>query len=171
MNLLLLSKSTVLDLVGIDLGTIAFTLTNTLIILLLYRFLLHKTVCGIMDKRKELINGEIEAAKQSRENAVKTEAEYTQKLAQSKEEAREIVSAAASRAAVKEQEIITEANKNAALIREKAEESIELEKKRAVNEIKNQISELVVMAASTVAQKEISETDNEALIESFLVKI
>ena len=40
-----------------------------------------------------------------------------------------------------------------------------------VNEIKNQISELVIMTASAVAEKEISESDNRTLIDSFLVKI
>ncbi|MCL2077205.1 MAG: F0F1 ATP synthase subunit B [Oscillospiraceae bacterium] len=162
---------TTLPLVGIDLGTIAFTLTNTLIILLLYRFLLHKKVVEMLDKRKDMISREVEAAKVSRENAEKVESEYTLKLAKSKEEAQEIVSAATSRASAKEQEIISEANKNAVMIRERAEESIELEKKRAVNEIKDQISELVIMTASAVAQKEINEADNKAIIESFLVKV
>ena len=160
-----------LPLVNIDLSTIAFTLINTLIIFLLYRFLLHKKVCIILDKRIASINIEVESAKVAREDAEKTKAEYTVKLSKSKEEAQEIISAASARANAKEQEIISAANKNAVTIRERAEESIELEKKRAVNEIKNQISELVIMTASAVAKKEINENDNKELIDSFLVNV
>ena len=75
------------------------------------------------------------------------------------------------KAGAREAEIIAEAEKSAALIREKAEESAELEKKRAINEVKDQISDIVIMAAQAVAEKEISEKDNEELINSFLVNV
>ena len=63
---------------------------------------------------------------------------------------------------------MNEANQKAAEIKAKAEESIERDKQRAVNEIKDEISDIVIMAASKVVEKEISAKDNEAIIAGFL---
>ncbi len=160
-----------LALVGIDPGTIVFTLINTFIILLIYRFFLHKPVMNMLEKRREATIADMEAARLAKEKAEQTEKEYLEKLENTKEEAQEILAAATQRAVQRESEILGEANKSAVLIKERAEENIALEKKRAVNEIKNQISELVIMTAQAVTEKEINEADNKALIDSFLVKV
>ena len=61
---------------------------------------------------------------------------------------------------------VVEAGENG--FKAKAEESIERDKQRAVNEIKDEISDIVIMAASKVVEKEISAKDNEAIIAGFL---
>ena len=85
--------------------------------------------------------------------------------------AAEIVKQANLRAQAREEEIIAEANAKAAEIRAKAEEAIERDKKRAMNEIKDEISEIVIMAATKVVEKEISEKDNEDIISRFLANV
>ncbi|MCL2107876.1 MAG: F0F1 ATP synthase subunit B [Oscillospiraceae bacterium] len=160
-----------LDIISIDPGTILFTLINTLVIMLMYRFFLHAKVVVILDKRKAAVSAELDAAEAAKVAALEKEAEYKLLLENSKAEAEKILNAANSRALAKEREILAEANINALHIREKAEEGIALEKKRVMNEIKNQISELVIMTASAVAEKEIGEKDNETLINSFLVNV
>ncbi len=157
-----------LSLVSIDPGTIVFTLINTLIIFLIFRIFLFKPVCRILDKRKEMAAAEIAEAQKAKESAAKTEQEYLERLASAKAEAAEIMKQATQRAQARGDEIIAEANKNAADIRAKAEETIERERKSAVNEIKNEISDMVILAASKVAEKEISAKDNEELISRFL---
>lgn len=157
-----------LSLVSIDPGTIVFTLINTLIIFLIFRIFLFKPVCKILDKRKEMAAAEIAEAQKAKEAAAKTEQEYLERLASAKAEAAEIMKQATQRAQARGDEIIAEANKNAADIRAKAEDTIERERRSAMNEIKNEISDMVILAASKVAEKEISEKDNEDLISRFL---
>lgn len=159
------------SLVSIDPGTIVFTLINTLIIFLIFRIFLFKPVCKILDKRRELAAAEIAEAQKAKESAEKTEQEYLAKLAEAKNEAAEIVKAATLRAQAREDEIISEANAKAAEIRAKAEENIERDKQRAVNEIKDEISAMVIMAASKVVEKEISQQENEELISGFLAEV
>ena len=48
------------SLVSIDLNTIVFTLINTLIIVLLYFFFLHKPVCKILDERAKTVNKDMD---------------------------------------------------------------------------------------------------------------
>ncbi len=168
LNLISEAAQPTLSLVSIDPGTIVFTLINTLIIFLIFRIFLFKPVCRILDKRKEMAAAEIAEAQKAKEAAAKTEQEYLERLASAKAEAAEIMKQATQRAQARGDEIIAEANKNAADIRAKAEETIERERKSAVNEIKNEISDMVILAASKVAEKEISAKDNEELISRFL---
>ena len=136
------------SLVSIDLNTIVFTLINTLIIVLLYFFFLHKPVCKILDERAKTVNKDMDDAQKAKEEAAAVKADYEHRL-----------------------EIISAANEEAASMKQRAEESIEREKKRAVNEIKEEISDMVVMAASKVAEKEINAQDNEKIIDSVLSQI
>ena len=161
----------VLELVNINGDTIIFTLINTLIIFLLYRFLLHNKVMAVMESRKEKINEEMKAAEDAQAKAKAMQDEYAKLLEQSREEAAKIVSDAVKRAGERENQIIAEAQQNAAAIKQKAEESIELEKKKAVNEIKDQISDIVIMASEKVCEKEISRADNEELINKFIAEV
>ena len=161
----------VLELVNINGDTIIFTLINTLIIFLLYRFLLHNKVMAVMESRKDKINEEMKAAEDAQAKAKAMQDEYAKLLEQSKEEAAKIVSDAVKRAGERENQIIAEAQQNAAAIKQKAEESIELEKKKAVNEIKDQISDIVIMASEKVCEKEISRADNEELINKFIAEV
>ena len=50
----------------------------------------------------------------------------------------------------------------------KANADIEKEKKRAVNQIKDEISDIALMVAEKVVEKEISPKDHERLIENFI---
>ena len=159
------------SLVSINPATIVFTLINLLIIFLIFRFLLYKPVCKMLDKRKEMAASEIDEARKAKEAAQNAEEEYTARLADAKAEASEIMKQATLRAQKREEEIVGEANKKAAEIRTKAEESIERDKQRALNEIKNEISEIVVMAAGKVVEKEISASDNEEIISKFLEEV
>ena len=160
-----------LPLVTIDPGTIVFTLINTLIIFILFKVFLFKPVGKILDKRNEMAAAEIAEAKRAKESAAKTEQEYIEKLAKAKEEAADIMKQATLRAQKREEEIVNEANQKAAEIKARAEENIERDKQRAVNDIKDEISDIVIMAASKVVEKEISAKDNEDIIADFLQNV
>lgn len=170
MGIKLLAGET-LQLVNINPDTIIFTLINTLIIFLLYFFFLHKPVMKILEERKQKIQSEMKAAEDAQAEAEAVKAEYSAKLKESREEAAQIVSAAVKRAGERENQILAEAQQEAAELKKKAEESIELEKKKAINEIKDQISDIVIMASEKVIEKEISKSDNEALIDKFIADV
>ena len=53
-------------------------------------------------------------------------------------------------------------------ILKKAEEQIENEKKKAVNEIKNDISDMAFLVAGQVVEKELDTKEHQRLIESFI---
>ena len=64
--------------------------------------------------------------------------------------------------------IINEAQAQAANIKSKAEADIVQEKKKAVNDIKNEIGGIAMDIAGKVIEREISEDDHKKLIDEFI---
>ena len=66
---------------------------------------------------------------------------------------------------------MAEARAEAAALREKAEADIVSEKKKAVNEIKDEISDIAILIAEKVVEKEITPADHEKLIAQFIDRV
>ena len=78
---------------------------------------------------------------------------------------------AVSRAQSREEEILRKANADAAAIMTKASADIALEKKKAVNDAKNEISGLALAIASKVVEKELKPADQSAMIDRFIEEL
>ena len=156
---------------GIDLTTIIGVLLNTLILFLIFKKFLFDKVNAVLDERNNSVAKTYEEADKTLENAKQLETEYTEKLAAAKEESAEIVKNATKKAQSRSDEIIADAKEEARNIVDKANADIEKEKKRAVNQIKDEISDIALSIASQVVSKEIDEKTHEQLIESFIDEI
>ena len=75
---------------------------------------------------------------------------------------------ATARAQKREEEIVGEARAEAASIRAAAEADIAQERKKAVNDLKNEIGGMAVEIAGKVVEREINESDHQALIDEFI---
>lgn len=160
-----------MDFLTIDPGTIIMTLLNTLILFLLLRHFLFKRVNAMLESRKTDVETTYKDADTAKSEAVALQAEYTQKLAAAKEESAELVSRATKKAQSRSDEIIFAAKDEVTNLMLKAESDISREKKRAVNQIKNEISEIAIAVASKVVEKEITSSDNDRLIEDFIANV
>ena len=83
-------------------------------------------------------------------------------------EAEAITERAVKNAQTRSDAMLASAQSEAAAMREKASRDIELERRKAMNEMKREISGLAVEIASKVAEREIDEKQHEALIERFI---
>lgn len=158
----------VTDFLTIDPTTIVLTLCNTLILFLILKHFLFEKVNKVMDDRKSDIEGSYQRADEAEQKANQLAAEYIEKISNAKEESAEIVKAATQKAQLRSDEIIADAKNEAKGIIDNANAEIEREKKIAVNQIKDEIADIALSAASAVVEKEISGEDNERLIESFI---
>ena len=61
-----------------------------------------------------------------------------------------------------------QANAEAAAILSKAEADVQQEKKKAVNDAKDEIAEMAMAIASKVVERELSSDDQSALVERFI---
>ena len=159
------------DFFSIDLFTILGTIINTLILFLVLKHFLFDKVNAVLDSRRDEVAKTYEDADKALSNAKQLETEYTDKLSSAKEESAEIVKNATKKAQQRSDEIIAEAKDEARGIVDKANSDIEKEKKRAVNQIKDEISDIALSIASSVVSKEIDAKTHEKLIESFIDEI
>lgn len=154
--------------VSIDLQNIAVILANTLILFLVVRHFLFDKVNKILDQRKQTVADTYAKVDEALESAKSAEQEYALKLAAAKEESAEILKSAAKKAEQRSDEIIFNAKTEASSLLDRANDDIEKEKKRAVNRIKDEISDIAMMIASKVVEKEISDKDHERLVDEFI---
>ena len=97
--------------------------------------------------------------------------QYEEGLAKAQAQATQIVQDAQKTAQIRAEEVVKEAQDHAAAIKAQAQADIEQEKKKAVNEAKNQIGGLAMDIAGKVVEKEIREEDHRKLIDEFIENV
>jgi F-type H+-transporting ATPase subunit b len=121
----------------------------------------------IMDRQQEIDDMYAEADK-AQKNAELLEAEYAQKLSVAAETSQRMVKEAVQRGQEREAEIISQANAQADAIRQKAAADIAQEKKKALNDAKDEISGMALAIAEKVVGRELNVQDQERLVDSFI---
>ncbi|MCY1599941.1 F0F1 ATP synthase subunit B [Staphylococcus pettenkoferi] len=149
-------------------GTIIVTLITFAILLALLKKFAWGPLKKVMDQRERDINKDIDDAEQAKARAQELEERNQQTLKETQEEVHRIIEDAKVQARQQHEEIIHEANVRANGMIETAQNEINSEKERALADINNQVSELSVLIASKVLQKEISEQDQKALVEKYI---
>lgn len=155
-------------LITIDPATFVVQMCNLFIQVFVLKKLLLDPVNKVLAERQAKADADIAAAKQASAEAAAIKAEYEQNMADAKAKANEIVATAQKTAAVRSEEMLNEARNTAAQIKQKAEADAAQEKKKAVNELKDEIGGMAVQIASKVVEREISEADHAALIDEFI---
>ena len=156
------------ELLGVNPWTALFTLANTVALFLVLKKFLFKPVLKVIEDRQQEIDGIYKSADQAREQAQNMQAEYQQKLSAAQETSDRLVKEAVVRAQSREEEIIRQANQNASAILDKAAADIALEKKKAINDAKDEISGIALAIAGKVVGRELNEADQSNLIDHFI---
>lgn len=154
--------------VGVNFWTMIFAWCNLLILYLFLKKILFKPVKNMIDSRQKEVDDMYSSAEEAERTAKALEAEYTEKIAAASAEGEEIIRTAQRRATLREEEIIKEAERTAERIVERAGEEIELERRRAVNDIKDEVSAMAISIAEAVIERDISEGEHKELIDSFI---
>ena len=153
---------------GVNPWTALFILLNTLTIFFVAKKFLFGPVMKIIDDRQKEIDDMYEGANTAQQQAQALETEYKQKLSAAQATSERIVKEAVARGQSREEEIIRKANQDAAAIMDKASADIAQEKKKAINDAKNEISGLAMAIAGKVVERELSGADQAKLIDSFI---
>ena len=154
--------------VGVNFWTALFVLLNTLTIFFVAKKFLFGPVMKIIQDRQKEIDDMYEAAGTAKDNAVALETEYKEKLSAAAETSERMVKQAVARGQSREEEIIRQANLEANAIREKAAADIAQEKKKAINDAKDEISGLAMAIAGKVVGRELTAADQSALVDRFI---
>lgn len=158
-------------LITLDGWTFLAQICNLIIQLVIFKKLLLNPVKKVIAERKAKADSQIADAEKLRTEAEAMKAEYEQNLQNARTEANQIVAAAQKTAAARSEELLGEARAQAAALKQKAEADIAQERKKAVNEVKDEIGGMAMEIASKVVEREIKEADHQDLIDEFIKNV
>lgn len=157
--------------VDLNLWSLFVTISNTLITFLIVKNLLYKPLRSMLAAREQEVRDLYNHAETDRREAEAMKRDYTASIANAKQEAAEIVSSAQKRAEKRAEDIVAQANHEAAAAKQRAEESIEQERKKAMNQMKDEIADLSMLIATKVVEREVNLDDHKRLIDDFIDKV
>ena len=158
-------------LIGVNFWTALFVLLNTLTIFFVGRKYLFGPVTKMIEDRQQEIDDMYSQADQAKEEAAALQAEYEEKLSLAAETSDRLVREAMERGHNREEAIIKAANAQADAIREKANADIAREKKKALNDAKNEISVIAIDIAGKVVGRQMSQDDQSRLVDDFIDRL
>ena len=156
---------------GVNPWTALFILLNTLTIFFVARKFLFNPVMKIIADRQQEIDDLYAGANSAKAEAEALRTEYQEKLSDARSTSERIVKEAVARGQAREEDILCKANADAAAILDKASADIAQEKKKAINDAKNEISGLAMAIAGKVVGRELNAADQEALIDRFIEEL
>lgn len=159
------------EFIGVNFWTALFVLLNTLVIYFVARKFLFNPVMKLIRERQQEIDDMYTKADQAKEQAALLRGEYEDKLTQAQATSERIVKEAVARGQSREEEILRRANAEANAIREKASADIAQEKKKALNEAKDEISILAVAIAGKVVGRALDQDDQDKLVDQFIEQL
>ena len=156
------------SLVAVNPVTLIAQICNLFIQLFVFKKFFWDKILAILDQRRQAADQEISDAKAAHAEADAIKAAYEQNMKQAQEKADGILANAQKTATLRSEEIIGQAQAAAAQIKSKASADIALEKKKAINDAKNEISGLAMAIAGKVVERELNPADQAGMIDRFI---
>ena len=141
---------------------------NVFILFFALSYLLFNPVRNVLEERRKKIAGQLEQAASDQKSAAALKEEYEAKLKDVNKEAEGILEAARKKAKTREAEIVQEARTEAARILERANREIELEKKKAIDDLKQDVVNIAALMAQKAVGNSIDVKIQDALIDETL---
>jgi F-type H+-transporting ATPase subunit b len=158
-------------LVSPSLGLMIWTLIAFLTTFFLLRKYAFPFIQDALDKRPKAIEQAIEESERARAEAAKLLDEYRERLREARAQSEEIVARARKAAEEHERETVEGARKNREEMLEQTRRDIEAETRRAIQEIRNEVAELTVLATEKVTRKSLDEADQRRLVDEALAEL
>ena len=151
--------------------TLIAQICNLFIQLLIVKIFFLDKIKAVLDKRRETADKQIADAEAAKSEAAAIKQTYEENMRQAKTKADDMILSAQKTAAQRSEEIISQAQKQAAQIKTKAASDIEMEKKKAINEAKDEISDLAMAIAGKVVARELNDADQDGMIDRFIEEL
>jgi F-type H+-transporting ATPase subunit b len=158
-------------LISPNVGLMIWTLLLFVISMIVLAKLAFPRITEALDKRQHAIEESIDHADRIRHEADDLLAEYRGRLTEARKQADEIIERARRAGEAHERESEAQAKDRREKLMEQARRDIEVETRRAVQEIRREVADLTVMATERVTRKVLSEEDQKRLVEEALSEL
>jgi F-type H+-transporting ATPase subunit b len=151
-----------------DWGLQIWTLVTFVVLLVLLAKFAFKPIGQALDRRGETIKKSIEDADRQRAEAKKLMDDYQKQLADARNEAGKILEEARQLGERVRKEVVDKAGAEASAAAQRAQEEIQRQKEKGIQEMKDTVAALSVQIASRVIEKEVNEAAHRQLIENLI---
>ena len=155
-------------LVAVNPVTLIAQICNLFIQLFLVKKFFLDKIKAVLDARREAADQEITDAQAAKAEAMEIKATYEKNMQEAKAQANEIMDRAQKTATARGEEIIRQASEEAAQLKQKAAAEVAMEKKKALNDAKDEISGIAMAIAEKVVERQLDNTDHDKLINQFI---
>ena len=158
-------------LLGVNPWTALFALANFLFLFFMLRKFLFNPVMKMIDDRQKEIDDLYKDAEDAKKDAQAKQQEYDRKLSAAQQTSEQLVREAVARGQSREEEILRQANAQASAMMDKAADDIAREKKKAVNDAKDELSVIALSIAGKVVGRELNDADHARLVDGFIEEL
>lgn len=163
-NLLLAAQSS-------SLGDTLFVLISFILLALLVKHYAWTPITNMMEKRNQKITGDLDYADKERQDAENLKQQRETALKNSKVEAVQIVANAKKSGETQRQSIVDQAHSEAQEIQSQAQANAQQAKQEAMKSVQKDVAQLSVDIASQIIGRELSVSDQENLIDSYIKEL
>ncbi|MBO4998399.1 MAG: F0F1 ATP synthase subunit B [Lachnospira sp.] len=148
--------------------TVVLNIVNVLVFFAIIRAFLWKPIMGVMEKRQQMIDDDLNAAKEQNEQAAKLKADYEEALSEAKSEAEEIIEKARKSSSAEHDAAVAKTQEETAKMIAEAKASIEVERSKAMKSVQAEIAGIAMAAAQKVVGNNLDEDANKKYLDEFL---
>lgn len=160
-----------LDVISINLWQILISLCNLVILFFILKKFLYKPVKNVVKERENDLKNKYSQAENCIAQAEEIKKEWEKKMQSADECSKMITEEAKKRAENMENTILTQARFEAEMIKNRAVEEAEAERRKAEVDIKEEISEVSALMAEKILSREITLNDQRSIIDDVISKI
>jgi len=155
---------------GINLPQLIAQVANFFVLLVILRFTLYKPILKMLDERRQKIAEGLNAAEIARAEAAQAQTNIQAQIDTARKDGQEIVAGAQAIA----QRIQTEAREQSARDREtaleRARSEIQMERDRAIAELRGEFADITVTAAERVIRQSLDRQAHQRIIDETLAE-
>ncbi|GIP19050.1 ATP synthase subunit b [Paenibacillus montaniterrae] len=148
-----------------------FTIIAFLVLLWLLNKYAFGPLFGVMEKRRQLIQEQMNAAANSRVEAEASMAEQKAALDEARKEAYAIIEQARATSSKQAEEIVSSAKNEATRLKDEALKDIESEKNKAISALRTEVGGISVQIASKIIEKQVDEKSQEEIVNKYLNEV
>ena len=155
---------------GLDPIKLLIQAVNFLIVLYILHRFAYRPLLRTMEARSNRIRSDLDEARRLREESEQDRRSYQQQLSQARTEARGILDEANATAQRIREQAMAEVEAQNAIALRRAQEAIGREKEQAIGELRREVADLAIMAATHVVGRSLDGEDQRRLVDQAIAE-
>ncbi len=157
-----------MEALGINLQGLIVQIINFVLLLIVLRLTIYKYLLGLVDRRAARIKESLDQAEKIQKDTAQAQEEIKRRFDEARQEGQALINQASQIGERLKEEARQEARKEAEAMVQRARAEIQQERNEAIDQVRRQFAELIILAAERVIHKSLDASTHKELIEEVL---